>query len=295
MIDFRIDTFLCVCKYMSFTKAAEALNITQPAVSQHIRYLEDLYKTKLFTHEGKKIMLSSSGSLLLQTATTVKNDEALMIDQMHQEVPEQLPLIFGVTMTIGEFAIAKPLAKYIKKYPDKNVKMIMENTQMLIKGLKSGEIHFALVEGQFPESEFESVVYSTEQFIPVCSAYHIFHQPPRIVKDLLMENLLIREDGSGTRDILEKSLNTRNITIDQFGQLIEISNMNTIVHLLLSDCGISFLYKPAVSNELANGQLMEIPMEDFKMFHDFTFIWNKGSAFSKEYLKICEELTSIDR
>ena len=64
MLDFRIDTFLCVCKYLNFTKAANELNITQPAVSQHIHYLENEYGVKLFSQEGKKLLITDSGKLL---------------------------------------------------------------------------------------------------------------------------------------------------------------------------------------------------------------------------------------
>lgn len=102
MLDFRIYTFLTVCATMNFTKAAEQLHITQPAVSQHIRYLEELYQTKLFVHEGKKIRLSPAGEILLHTATTLKNDENVLFEQMHQPELDAVPLHFGVTMTIGE-------------------------------------------------------------------------------------------------------------------------------------------------------------------------------------------------
>ena len=78
MLDFRVYTFLAVCEYMNYTRAAEALHITQPAVSQHIRYLENMYQVKLFLAEGKKIHLSPAGERLLHAATTLKNDEVFL-------------------------------------------------------------------------------------------------------------------------------------------------------------------------------------------------------------------------
>ena len=82
MLDFRVYTFLAVCEYMNYTRAAEALHITQPAVSQHIRYLENMYQVKLFLAEGKRIHLSPAGERLLHAAITLKNDEVFLRKQM---------------------------------------------------------------------------------------------------------------------------------------------------------------------------------------------------------------------
>lgn len=290
MLDFRIHTFLSVCRHLNYTRAAEELHITQPAVSQHIAYLEKLYDTHLFFHEGKKVHLTAAGELLLSTATTLKNDELFMVKQMHQTTPLQFPLIFGVTMTIGEFVIATPLAAYLKKHPDTDVKIVLANTSDLLERLRSGEIHFTLVEGYYDASAYDSITYSTERFIPVCSASHHFAKEPRLLTDLLKERLLVREPGSGTRDILEKNLAVKNIHTSDFTHTVEVSSMHTIIQLLKQDCGISFLYRTAIEPELENGSLKELSLQDFHMTHDFTFLWNKGSIFADSYRRICVEL-----
>ena len=121
MLDFRVYTFLAVCRHMNYTKAAEELHITQPAVSQHIRYLETLYGVRLFVSEGKKVHLSPAGERLLQAATTLKNDEAYL-KELLSCVPEQAPTLrFGTTRTIGESVISTPLASYIHRHPDAGI------------------------------------------------------------------------------------------------------------------------------------------------------------------------------
>ena len=85
MIDQRIETFLCVCEYMNYTKASQALHITQPAVSQHIRFLEERYNTKLFTYQDRKLSLTKTGKVLLETMTVIRNDEEMMIKLMHDQ------------------------------------------------------------------------------------------------------------------------------------------------------------------------------------------------------------------
>lgn len=130
--------------------------------------------------------------------------------------------------------------------------MTMGNTEELLSGLRDGTFHFALIEGFFPREEFASRIYSTEEFIPVCAAGHVFSRQLARIQDLLSEPLLLREPGSGTRNILEKALDINNISLSSFSRITEINSMYAIVQLLLEDCGISFLYKTAVLPYLAS-------------------------------------------
>ena len=187
MLDFRVLTFLKICETMSFTKAAEELHITQPAVSQHIRYLEDFYGTKLFIYAGKKLHLTTAGELLYSTGITMRNDAVLLKEQMEQRMEMKIPLRFGVTMTIGEFWVAKPLGAYLKRHTAAQVCMEMGNTSMLVDRLRSGQLHFALVEGYFDRTEFDAMPYSSEPFTAVCSARHVFSKKPRQLSDLCSE------------------------------------------------------------------------------------------------------------
>ncbi len=290
MLDFRIQTFLSVCKHMNFTSAAEELHITQPAVSQHIRYLEQLYQTRLFVREGKKIELTMAGKILLSTMTVLRNDERAMIKRMQLCNNMKRKLTFGVTMTIGEYVIAAPLARYLTKHPETDIHIKSGNTSELLEDLHNGDLDFALVEGYFKSDEYDTIVYQSDDFIPVCSANHIFSKESIELEDLLHERLIVREKGSGSRDILEKNLSVHDISVTDFASIVEVENVHTIVSLLIADCGIAFLYEAAVRDELKQGILKPIPLPSFHMTHDFTFLWNKGSAFSDEYRRICNEL-----
>lgn len=290
MLDFRVYTFLTVCEYMNFTKAAEALHVTQPAVSQHIRYLETLYGIRLFSSEGKKIHLTPAGEKLLYAATAIKNDELFLKELLHC-VPSRGPALkFGTTRTISESVIATPLAEYIRRHPGANISVAIGNTDELLHKLTSGEIQFAMVEGYYSQELYDSLVYRTEPFIPVCAAGHFFPKEPERLRDLLGEHLLVREPGSGTRDILEKNLELRNIHMDDFRNITEIGSMHVMLQLLEKDTGITFLYKTAVEKGIRDGMVRELHLRDFQMEHDFAFIWNKGSIYGKEYGKICREL-----
>ncbi len=111
------------------------------------------------------------------------------------------------------------------------------------------------------------------------------------MNELKNERLIVRESGSGTRNILEELLLARGMEISDFECYIEVENMHTIIGLLKRDCGISFMYKIAVADELRTGLLKEIRLSDFKMQHDFDFMWEKDSIYTDKYIEICEELS----
>ena len=290
MIDFRMDTFLSVCRHMNFTKAAGELNITQPAVSQHIRYLETYYGEKLFYYRGKKMFLSKAGEILYHSAVTMKHDQQSLREKITQISKKDTIVNFGATLTVGEFAMPKHLAKYFSMNPQIKLKMILGNTSELLNRLALGEIDFAVVEGYFNKNDYDYLVYSNERYIPVCGVDYKFYKEPEKLEDLITESIIIREKGSGTREILEKNLEEKNRTIYDFKRVVEIGSMSAIKSLIELNCGITFLYETAVLKELHMGTIREIKLMDFQVNHDFTFIWNKGSIFSNNYLEICSLL-----
>ena len=290
MLDFRIDTFLTVCKYMNFTKAADELCITQPAVSQHIKYLENSYNTKFFEYEGKKIKLTQSGKIFYQTMSMMKHDEQYLKEQIIQEKSGIRKLRFGATRTIGEFILPPKLSDYLNKNNNINMTMLVGNTEYLLNKLENGEIDFALVEGYFTKNKYDFVVYSREKFVAISSKDYQFKKQPRVLEDLLQETLILREKGSGTRDIFEKNLETQNLTINDFSKVIEIGNINAIKSLVKNNNGITALYEIAVKDELENGTLKKVDIKDLQKSHDFYFIWRKNSSFKNLYQKLAEDL-----
>ncbi len=158
MLDFRMETFLTVCRYMNFTRASEKLNITQPAVSQHIRFLEKHYNTKLFRYEGKKLRLTGAGEILRNASLTMMHDEQSMQNEM-QETEKEAEIRFGATRTIGDSVMGSVLEKYLARYPQARIHMEVENTHDLLVRLDEGRIDFALVEGFFKKSEYDFQIF----------------------------------------------------------------------------------------------------------------------------------------
>lgn len=293
MMDFRMDTFLAVCELMNFTRAAERLCLTQPAVSQHIHALEGHYGVKLFTYQGKRLALTEAGVMLRDAALTMRHDEAYLSQQMQDPEGQTRPLRFGATLTVVEFALPQQLARYVTRHPERDVQVTVGNTEELRAGLERGTLDFALVEGYFPREDYDGLLYSQEPYIAVCAPDYPLPPEPCRLEDLLDRCLILRELGSGTREILERYLKAKGLSTGSFARRVEVGNLGAIKALAAGGCGVTFLYARAARPELAEGRLREIRLQDLKIVHDFSAIWRRDSIFHRQYEAVFRELSGL--
>jgi len=285
MLDHRLQTFLTLCETGNYTATAQKLNMTQPAVSQQIQFLENYYQVKLISGKGKNFSLTEEGKALREYIKTLNANSERILPLLHRIKNQVKPLIFGATLTIGEYMVPPILYQIFEEDPEINISMYVENTHILQNMLWEGKIDFALLEGHFSRNEFESKLISNEIFIGVCSPENKIASKTSIgLEELLDQNLILREPGSGTRDILEQALYNQNLSVKDFKRRIEIGNMNVIKELCHKNIGITFMYKEAVKKEITQGYLKEIPIRDFKISHPFSFV----------YLKNCPDKPQIE-
>ena len=289
MLDYRLYTFLTLSKTLNYTKAAEILCITQPAVSQHIRYLETTYQVKLFEHHGKHLILTRQGEYLANCLHTMAADEKRILETM-QNIQEVKHLKFGATLTIGEYILPEKIKAFLQAHPDTNMTMIVENTANLLQLLERGDISFAIVEGYFPSHHYIHKPISTQPYVALKGNGYHCKKEIHCLKDLLSERLIIREEGSGTREILERILQENNLSIKDFANAIEVGNMNAIKYLVQENMGITFLYEAAAKEELKKGTIQLIPLDDFHIQREFTFISLKDTIFMEEYEEFLSNL-----
>ena len=290
MLDFRIDTFLAVCRHMNFTKAAQELNITQPAVSHHIRGLEEYYHTRLFEYTNKNLKLTEAGRMLLQTAATMKHDEIHLRQWIQCLGNSGRKIVFGATMTIGEYLMPEAFMRLLEKEPQCTIHMVVSDTRDLLSRIDGGELEFAVVEGFFPKKDYESLVYDTQRLMVVCGPDYDFAGEICSVEDLTKETLLMREEGSGTRYVTERYLQEHNLLLQDFTRMMEISSIGAIKSLVMKGVGITIVYEAGVEKEVKEGRLKEVEVPGFQLYHDFSFIWRKGSIYRDYYQNMYEIL-----
>ncbi len=282
MLDYRAYTFLEVCRQRSYTRAAEALHISQPAVSQHIRQLEQQYGCALFAKAGRGIEPTPAGDELFGALGAMANDEERLqreLSSLNENAAVRAPLRFGCTRTVADYVAPRILAKHLACRPDDQILMQVENTAELLNQIEAGAIDFALVEGSFDRARFDHVVFSCEPYVAI--ARHALDATR--LEDLLGQRIILREPGSGTREILERYLAVRNLSVRDFAGIIELASIPAIKACVRAGAGISFLYRAAVESELAHRELANVTPADVSIEHHFELIWQRGSLFADRY------------
>lgn len=285
MLDFRVETFIELCRTKNYTKTAENLHMTQPAVTQHIKYLEEFYSCKLFKYNKKILTITKQGELLYKYLQTMSSDAKWIKKDIEELEPGKKSLYFGATLTIGEYIIPQIISKLTEEYPDINVTFFIRDTSELLEELKKGYIEFAFIEGFFEKSEYESYLFSKEKFIGICATNNPMATELTKIDDIVKERIILREVGSGTRDIFEKILYENNLSLNNFTRHYEIENINMIKELVRENKGISFMYHRAVEKDISMRKLAAINLENFCEEREFNFVFLKDSIHSEEYTK----------
>lgn len=288
MIDRRIDTFLTLCRTGSYTKAARLLHMTQPAVTQHIRWLEEYFSAKLCTFENRTFTLTKKGEELLAFAATMKSDAEELTAQLRAGGEAEPVLRFGATLTIGEYTLRAPLVRYLEQYPKARLSLRVENTDILLEELRALKLDFAFIEGHFDRSEYDVAQFCKARFIAVCAGDDPRTGRAWTMEALTGEHIILREQGSGTRGIFEQLLWERNMTTDSFAHVTELGNLNLIKALVRERRAVTFLYEDAVVSELADGSLRELSVEGLPVFRDFSFVTLKNSRFTPQYRRFLD-------
>ena len=240
MIDYRMDTFLTLCECLNYRKTAEKLHITQPAVTQQIQFLEREYGCKLFTYENRRLKKTDAALVLEEYGRAMRHqDQALRQRLRRSDVRE---LTGGATKTIGDYVLPGQVRRYLSDSANA-LTLIVDNTEHLLNLLEQDQLDFVIIEGYFDKDRFDSRLYRREPFVGICKKDHPFAGREVSVPELLGETIIHREEGSGTRAILEQKLKGYNESLNRFRRHICISSFKMILDLVKEGFGVSFVYK----------------------------------------------------
>lgn len=290
MIDSRVATFLDVCKTMNYTRTAENLNMTQPAVSQHIHGMEEFYGVKIFSYKNKKLELTNQGKYLKKHLETISHDVKYLQESV-QKIKTRTKIKIGATLSIGEFYLPDRLSEFMNRNPKLDISLTIADTRELLFRLDSGDVDFILCEGYFDKNEYAYKLIKTEEMCIMCSAEYDIRNIKEL-KDLFEHPMLCRENGSGTREIFENYLHEYNYSFENFISVSEFTSPHLIKKLLLDGMGISVLYRTVVEKEIQKKLLKVIEIPEFHVSHEFNAVWKKNSVFEEQY---CEWIDDILR
>ncbi|MHB1154970.1 MAG: LysR family transcriptional regulator [Eubacteriales bacterium] len=278
-MDTKLQTLLVLCQMMNYRQTAEALHLTQPAVTKQIQALEQLYNTKLFTYDGRKLHKTSDCIILEEYAESFQYN--------YEEIKKALkgaPEIFiriGATKTIGDYVIVNSVTEYLS-YPNHNLSLVIDNTERLLHMLDTAQIDFAIIEGLFNKKKYNFQLLRKEPFIGICPKNHKFAGRSVSIDDIAKESIIVREAGSGTRDIFEHELKSLGYDLSIFRKTIYISSFKLIRELVTHNFGISFMYNAVIATDDC---FATFKVNGFYHDHEFNIVYLKNTN-AKKYAEL---------
>ncbi|PUZ28270.1 LysR family transcriptional regulator [Chitinophaga parva] len=278
MFDFRLRVFYTVAKRLSFTKAAEELFISQPAVTKHIHELEQQLGVKVFERIGNRIKLTVAGQIMLKHAetifTTYRNLE-YDINQLKSSQGGLLPI--GASTTIAQYFIPPLLAKFHQRYPDVEISLIMGNTEQIEQALLEKNIELGIIEGKSKNPLLKYVELAKDEIVLVGNARHTYGQDDKLTaNDLKQIPLLMREHGSGTLEVILDALSQLKLKPTDLNIAMYMGSTESIKSYLANSNCVAFLPLQAIKRELEAGDFKLLSMKNFSLVRKFHFIYLQG-------------------
>jgi len=277
MLDFRLKVFQSVAHNLSFTKASNELFITQPAISKHIKELESEYEVKLFNRIGNKISLTTAAEILLaytDRIVSLHNEIKFELSQLNGN-PEGA-LRIGASSTISQYVIPAVLAKFNKRFPEIKLSLINGNTETIEKRLLKNEIEIGIVEGKPSNSDIRYSPFLNDELLVFTSVQNTTIPNSVANDEFLRLPLVLRERGSGTLEIIEKSLLQFKISPKQLNVLLFLGSTEAIKSFIKTGNGVGIVSRFAIEQELSNNIFRLINTPELKLYRQFYFISPQG-------------------
>lgn len=289
-MDIRLETFITVAKIKSYTKASEILNITQPAVSQHIKFLQEFYGVIFIKKSGKTVKLTEEGKILFKYATELESIYRNLEVEFRNKDNINKTYYVGASMTIGGYILPYILAEYKNCYKNIDILLQVNNTEEIIQKLLNRKIDLALIEGNFDKERFKYTKYKDDELVLTVSYLHAFAEYKNInIDEVLKGKLILREKGSGTREIFENKLLEMGYELKDFKPYMELGSITAIKSLVAANLGYSIISRETVKNEIESGKIKIIPIKKLKIFREFNFVYLKDcdENFIKNFMNFC--------
>ncbi len=280
MFDFRLQVFNTVAKRLNFTKAAEELFITQPAVTKHIQEIENHFKVKLFERNGTKIKLTPAGETLLQHTDqlfAVYRNLEFELNTFTQQRTGKLRI--GASTTVAQYVLPPVLAAFHKKFNNIKVTLTINNTEQIEQALQNKNIDIGIIEGQSKNNLFKYTEFVKDELVLVANINHPLAKKDMIKPDELLKiPLLLREPGSGTLEVLAHALKPLGIKISQLQNEMELGSTESMKLYLLNSNAMAFLSVHSILKELQNKECCIIDVKGLTIERHFYFIQQHGQA-----------------
>ncbi|WP_020676707.1 LysR substrate-binding domain-containing protein [Geopsychrobacter electrodiphilus] len=253
----KLEIFEKIAATSSVTRAGEELLLTQSAVSMALSQIEQLSPTPLFERSGKKLLLNDSGRLLLKDARDILQAVRRLEQQLQGESGELVgELLVGGSTTIGNYLLPALLGSFARQFPKTRVELRVGNTLQVAEWLESGELDIAFVEGPCHSRRLVANHWRDDELVVVAGPHHSWAVEKHATLEMLAAApWIIREQGSGTREIFEDAMEKAGV---KYTIALEFGHTEAIKNGVAAGLGVSCLSRAAVHRELEHGELVEV-------------------------------------
>ena len=275
--NFRLIVFRAVARHLSFSKAAQELLLTQPAVTQQIKALEEQFGRSLFHRAGGRISLTLGGAALLPFAEQIKvlsEDAVAAVARAYGEEAGELSI--GASQTIAQYLLPTFIAAFLQTNPQVRITARSGNSDQMLSALIAGEIQLALLEGPEQRSDVHIEPFMEDHMVLVVPASHEWAGRKLALGDLKSQPLLTREFGSGSRRIVEQALTDAGLAAKDLYLRMELDSTEGLLNAVEAGLGVTFVSRWAVRNQLALGTLKLAHVEGLRLARRFSLAYPAG-------------------
>ena len=282
MEDHKLKVFCTVAETKSFSKTSEIIHLTQPAVSLQIQALEEKYETKLFDRSSSTVTLTPAGETLYKYAKEILT----LYTSAEKAIGKQTGLVkgslsIGAGSNIGNFILPTLITEFKRIHPKIKVYLLVNNSKRVIELLNAGNIDLGLVEGDVSRQKMIVKKLLSDELLLIVSPEHHWAKKKEVsISELAKEPFILREPGSGTRQMIEKFLARHDITLHDLKISAILGSTEAIKDAVENGLGISIISRWAVRKENRYGTLHLLSIKEEKMARDFSLIMNKNSVSS---------------
>ena len=296
MTDFSLKVFLVVAKMNSFTRAAEFLNLSQPAVTHQIKNLETMLRTKLFNRCQNKIFLTKSGNILLKYAEDINSLYQNAMKEI-QEVNNRVAgdVLIGSASLLGKYFLPRVIGEFKKTYSEVNISMLVGNSKEILEYLQTDVIELAIVSEPIPFKHLISFPLYSDHLTIIVDPDHPWSRKKEVAPtDLFSEDFISREVGSGTREVYLKFLETY-LKGKRLKTAMVLGNTEAVKMAVIGKMGFSIVSRLAARSEVELGLLKEVRIKNVNMSRDFFVVFKSEDNLSVPALRLKEYLKSKKR
>ncbi len=280
-MDIKLKVFCTVAETESFTRASKIVHLSQPAVSLQIQALEEFFETKLFDKTGKQVSLTAAGRTLYDHATHIMGHYNEVVKEINKLTGTMKGAVaLGASTTLGNYILPQIITEFKKIHPKIKIKLRVANTERIEDLMHAGFIDFGIVEGKTSRKNTKTEKLISDQLVLVIHPKHTLAKKRAVsVLELTREPMILREQGSGTRQHMEKFLDAHGLNINDLHVALIMGSTEAIKSSVEAGTGMAILSRWAVKKEVEDGRLKAVRFkEDFT--RDFTLIYSKKSLLS---------------